>query len=188
MYMYNLIEYSNTYLKTSGSLWQYFRDEAALDNNSNIIDFPADNNNSNLFKFRLQITGKSGKGGTKYVEIMVPLEYLGNFWRTVQTPLINCEISLQLICSKKSILAAGTVANQVPKFKRIGTKLNVPVVTLSTQENIKLLKQLESGLERTNNWNKYHSKKSIQAQNRYLQGVNRLFVLSFEGDDDRKIY
>ena len=70
--------------------------------------------------------------------------------------------------SKKSILAASTVANQVPKFKKTNTNLYVPVVTLSTQENVKLLKQLESGVKRTINCNKYHSKKSIQAQNRYL--------------------
>ena len=70
--------------------------------------------------------------------------------------------------SKKSILAASTVANQVPKFKITNTNLYVPVVTLSTQENVKLLKQLESGVKRTINGNKYHSKKSIQAQNRYL--------------------
>ena len=103
-------------------------------------------------------------------------------------PLINSEIILQLICSKKSILVAGTAANPVQKFKITDTKLYAPAVTLSAQENIKLLKQLESGFKRTINWNKYHSKKSSQAQNRYLnvlidpdfQGVNRLFVLSFD--------
>ena len=71
---------------------------------------------------------------------MVLLKYLSNFWRTLKIPLINCEITLQLTCSKKSILAAGTVANQIPKFKITSTKLYVPVVTLSTQKNIKLLK------------------------------------------------
>ena len=70
----------------------------------------------------------------------------------------------------------------------------MPVVTLSTQENMKLLKQLESGFKKTINWSKYHSKKSNSAQNRYLnvlidpsfQRVNTPFVLSFKGDDDRK--
>ena len=79
------------------------------------------------------------------------LKYLSQFWRTLEMPLINCEISLQLTCSKKCILAASTAANQVPKFKITGTKLYVTVVTLSTQENIKLLKQLESGFKRTIN-------------------------------------
>ena len=99
---------------------------------------------------------------------MVPLKYRSNFWRTLEIPLINYEIALQLTCSKKSILAAGTVANQVSKFKITGTQLSVAVVTLSTQENIKLLKQLESGLKITINWNKYHSKKRSETQNRYL--------------------
>ena len=70
----------------------------------------------------------------------------------------------------------------------------MPVATLSTQENMKLLKQLESGFKKTINRSKYHSKKSNSAQNRYLnvlidpsfQRVNTPFVLSFKGDDDRK--
>ena len=80
---------------------------------------------------------------------MVPLKYLSNFWRTLEMPLINCEISLQLKRSKKCILVAGTANNQNPSFQINDTKLNVSVVTLSTQENMKLLKQLESGLKRT---------------------------------------
>ena len=66
---------------------------------------------------------------------MVPLKYQSNFWRTIEMPLINYEITLQLTCSKKSILVAYTAANQVPKFRITNTKLYVPVVT---QENIKL--------------------------------------------------
>ena len=79
-------------MKTSGSLWQHYRDEPTLDNNDNITGFPADNNSAS-FKFKQQITGQTG--GTKDVEIMVPLKYLSNFWRTLEMPLINCEISLQ---------------------------------------------------------------------------------------------
>ena len=79
------------------------------------------------------------------------------------------------------------------KFKITETKLYVPVVTLSTQDNVKLLQQLKSGFKRTINWNKYESNIKTFAQNRYLnhlinpsfQGVNRLFVLSFENEDDR---
>ena len=77
--MYNLIEYSDAQLTTSGSLWQYYRDEPALDNNNNIIDFPADNNNSASFKFKQQITRQTRNSGTKDVEIMVPFKYLSNF-------------------------------------------------------------------------------------------------------------
>ena len=80
MPMCNLIEYSDAYSKASGSLWEYYRNEPALDNNDNIIDFPANNNNNNsmLFKFKQQITGQTGSSDTKNVEIMVPVKYVEN--------------------------------------------------------------------------------------------------------------
>ena len=71
MPLYNLIELNDTYSKTSESLWQYYRDETALDANDYIIGFPANNNNSASFKFTQEITGQTGNGGTKDVEIMV---------------------------------------------------------------------------------------------------------------------
>ena len=71
---YNLIEYTDAYWKTSGSLWQYYRDDLTLDNNNNIVDFPANNNNSISFKLKQQITGKTENYGTKNIEIMVPLK------------------------------------------------------------------------------------------------------------------
>ena len=77
--MYNLIEYSDAYSKTSGNLCQYFRDEPALDNSNNVIDFPANINNSILFNFKQQITGQTGNGGTKDIEMMVPLQDLSIF-------------------------------------------------------------------------------------------------------------
>ena len=95
--------------------------------------------------------------------------------------LIICEFNLVLTWSEKCFLVAGTVENQVPTFRITDTKPYVPVVTLSTQDNTKLLNQLESGFRRTINWNKYQSKITTQAPNRYLdflvdptfQGVNR---------------
>ena len=66
MSIYNLLEYYDTYLKTSGSSWQWYRDEPALNNkNKYITDFSADNNNSNSFKFKQQITGQTRDNGTK---------------------------------------------------------------------------------------------------------------------------
>ena len=65
--MHNLIEYSNAYLKTSRRLWQYYRDEPAIDANNNITDFLVNDNNSNSFKFKQQITGQTGNDGTKDV-------------------------------------------------------------------------------------------------------------------------
>ena len=189
--MYNLIEYSDTYLKISGSLWQFYRDEPALDNNGNVIDFLDDNNNSASFKFKPKITGKTGNGGRKDVEILVPLKYLSNFWRKLEIPLINCEIILQIKWLGNCIEVAWTVNNQNPAFQIIDTKLYVLVIILSTQENLTLLKQLEPGFKKTINWNKYLAKTTNQVQNRHLdylidpifQGVNTSFVLAFEDDN-----
>ena len=86
---------------------------------------------------------------------MVPLNYLSNFWKKLIMPLINCEISLQLKWSKNWVIVAGTAANQNPEFKTTDTKLYYPIVTLSTQDKIKFLKQLEYGSRRTTNWNRY---------------------------------
>ena len=183
MPMYNLIEYSD-------AIWRH---GPALENNGNITDFPDDSNNSASFKFKLKITGQTGNSGTKYVEIMVPLKHVSNFWRTLGMPLIKWEISLKLKWSRKCVILAGTANNQNPTFQIIDTKLYALVITLSTQENIKLLKQLESGFKRTIYWNTYLAKTTNQAQNRYLdyltdpifQGVNRLF-LSFKDADGRE--
>ena len=165
MPMYNLIEYSGAYSKT-GSLWQYYRDELALDNN-NVLDFPANNNNSISFKFKQQITGQTGNGVTKDVEIMVLLKYLSNFLGTLEMPSVNCEISPKLEWSKDCILVAGIAASQNPEFKITDKKTHVPAVTLLTQDNIKLPKESESGFKRTINWNECLPKTANQAQNRY---------------------
>ena len=138
-------------------MWQSYRDEPALDDNGNIIDFHTDNKSA-TFKFKQKITGQTGNGGTKDIEIMVPLKYLSNFWRTLEMPLINCEISLLLKWSTKCIIVAETADNQNPTFQINDAKLYVPIATLSTQENIKLLKKLISGFKRIINWNKYLAK------------------------------
>ena len=83
MPMYNLIEHSDAYSKTLGSLWQYYEMNQLQKLNGNITDSPANNDNSASFKFKQQITGQSGNSGTKDVEIMVPLKYVSNFWRTL---------------------------------------------------------------------------------------------------------
>ena len=124
---------------------------------------------------------------------MVPLKYLSNFWRTLEMPLINCEVNLILTWSSTCVIASVILANQAATFEIIDTKLYVPVVTLSTQENIKFFQQLKSGFKRVINWNKYLSKPELLAQNPDLnhlvepsfQGVNRLFVLAFENENDR---
>ena len=82
---------------------------------------------------------------------MVPLKYLCNFWRTLEMSLINCEVKLDLTWSSTCVITNSTGAG---RFAITDTKLYVPVVTLSTQENIKLLQQLTSGFKRVINWNK----------------------------------
>ena len=124
---------------------------------------------------------------------MVPLKYLSNFWRTLEMPLINCEVNLILTWSSTCVIASVIIANQAATFAITDTKLYVPVVILSTQENTKFLQQLKSGFKRVINWNKYFSKPELLAQNPILnhlvepsfQGINRLFVLAFENDNDR---
>ena len=83
MPMYNLIEYSDNYSKTSGSLWQYCKDIPAVNNNGNIVEFNGANA-TDSFNFKAKITGQTDNNGRiENVEIMVPLKYLRSFWRTL---------------------------------------------------------------------------------------------------------
>ena len=115
MPMYNLIEYSDNYAKTSGSLCQYCLDKPAVDNNNAIVNF-TENNLTDSFNFKVKITGQTGYDGTKNVEIMVPLKYLSNFWTTLEMPLINCEINLILTWSANCVIVSTNNANQNTKF------------------------------------------------------------------------
>ena len=181
MPMYNLIDCSDNYSKTSGSLWQYYKDKL----NDNIT-------RSEPFKSKVKITGKTPDDkNTKDVGIIVPLIYLSNFWKTLEMPLINCEVNIELTQSKDCVFTNSTGEGN---FQSTETNLYVPVGTLSSQDNAKLLQQLRSGFKRTINWSQYESSVKSFAQNRYLnslinasfQGVNILFILSFENEDDRR--
>ena len=220
MLMYNLLEYSKSCSKISDSLWTYYRDELTDETNDdngpnkNII-------NSKSFKYKISITGSTynmaatagnydaDKEGTKKVEIVVPLKHLSNFWKTIDIPLINCEVSLALSWSGNCVITSlekrlvttaqgdnPAVYDDSPTnaaFKITDCKLYVPVVTLSAENNNKLLEQLKTGFKRTIKWNKYRSEMSNQTKNNNLNylidstftNVNRLFVLSFENEDDR---
>ena len=87
MLIYNLLEYSDNYSKTFRVLWQYCRDELAVDGNGEIVDFTAVDSLTNSFKIKEKITGQTSDNGRKAIEIMVPLN-LNNFWRTLQMRLI----------------------------------------------------------------------------------------------------
>ena len=135
------------------------------------------------------------------VKVVVPLKHLSNFWRSLNVPLINCEVELILTWFKNCVLIDKStrdanynapIVREIDNpenaiFEIADTKLYVPVVTLSKEDDIKLLEQLKSGFKRTIKWNKYRSQMSIQPQNNNLiylidptfMIVNRLFVLSF---------
>ena len=146
---------------------------------------------SESFKSKIKITGNTpANGNKKDIEIIVPLKYLSNFWRTLEMPLINCEVILIFTWSSTCVITNSIGAGS---FAITDTKFYVPVLTLSTQHNAKLLQLLKSGFKRTIDWNKYQSGPKTYAQNQYLnhlfdssfQGINRLFVLSFENEDGR---
>ena len=142
--------------------------------------------------------------------MVVPLQHLSNFWRTLEMPLINCEVFLTSTWSENCVLTDITrqavrdahgynparPAINAPTnatFQITDTKLYVPVVTLSTENDKKLLEQLRTGFKRTIKWNKYRSEMTNQTKNNNLNylidptftKVNRLFVLSFENENDR---
>ena len=173
-----MLMYSDNYSKTSGSLWQYCKEIPAVNNAGNIVGFNGANA-TDSFNFKTKITGQTAVdnnngdfAGRVDVEIMVPLKYLSNFWRTLEMSLINCEVETILDWSVNCVIIYTNVEN------------HVPVVTLSTQGNTKLLPHLKSGFKRTIIWNKYLEKAELLARNRNLnhliepsfQGVNRPFV------------
>ena len=101
------------------------------------------------------MTGKTyDDGDIENVKVMIPLKYFSDFWRTLEMPLINCAVELILTWSRNCVIISTNVANQNPTFTITETTLYVPAVTLSTQDNAKLLPQLTSGFKRTISWNK----------------------------------
>ena len=155
-----------------------------MSNNGTPVDFPG---NNPTFKFKKKLTGLTGNDGTKAVQIIAPLEYLSNFWRTLEIPLTNCETNFTQNWSVNCVIS-NAIHNQAITIAITDTKLYVPVVTLLTQDNGKLLQQLKLGYNYTINRNKHHSKaEPLNAPNSYLdfliflsfQGVNILFVLLF---------
>ena len=165
--MYDWIEYSDNYWKTSGSLCQYYKDIPDVNNNGNTVDFNKANV-TDLFNFKEKIKGKTENDGTKDVEVMVPLKYLSNCWSTLEILLINCEFNLDLNRSANYVTVSFNVANEGLKFSKTNTKFYVLVVTLSTQDNTKLLRPLKYGFKRKINWNEYQSKPESLRQNQHL--------------------
>ena len=144
----------------------------------------------------------ANRTGTKVVSLVVPLKYLGNFSRALNMPLISCEVSLELKWDKNCIITSdhvgvnldsgNTVAPMVAIFVINDCKLYVLVVTLSEDDEIKLLTNLKLGFKRVIKWNKYRSQMSTEAANNNLNilidptftNVNRLFVLAYQVDNN----
>ena len=185
MPMYNLLEYSDNYQDSTGSLYQFKRDEPP-DDNTNV----ANDTSSLVYKSKL-ISG-TDNNNVDFVKLVVPLKYVRSFSASLETPLVNCKIDLEFTWHKDCMISSvNAAAGQVVSFMITNTKLYVPVVTLSTKDNNNLIKQLNDGFKRTIYWNQYVSKPfTEQAANKTgitrfalvaaFQGVNRLFVLAFE--------
>ena len=211
MPMFNLLEYSKNCRRTTGSLWNYYRDKPSSDiggENNNVNCFIK---GSKSFDYKTSITGLlEGISRTKDVEIVVPLKYLSNFWRTLNMSLINCEINLILTWAENCVLTNKATRDTVPAqggnptlaavnnatnvtFKIKDTKLHVPVVTLSTKDDNNFVEQLKSAFKRTIKWNNYRSEMTNQTKTNNLNylidptftKVNRLFVSSCENEEDR---
>ena len=109
-------------------LWQYCKDVPAV-NNDEIVNFVV-NNLTDSFNLKVKMTDQTGDDETKDIEVMVPLKYLSDFWRTLEMPLINWEINLTLTWSENCVIVFTAVANQNATFTISDTKLYVPVVRL----------------------------------------------------------
>ena len=192
MPMYNSIEYSDNYSGTSGSLWQFKRDEQSINNG---VPINVNTTNSTSFKYKSSLLEDSVADGNnrvfKNAKIAVPLKYLSNFWRLLEMPLINSKIHLELSWVKNCVMSN---VGGVTAFKITNTKLYVPIVTLSSKDNVKLVKTLEERFKRPVYWNEYQIKmESINLDNKNptrfplyasFQGVRRLFVLAFNSTID----
>ena len=219
MPVYNLLEYSKNDRKTIGSLYNYYRDELTNDGNDNF----ANRNvvNSEAFKYKNKIAGNTynvdagaqgydvNKNGTQKIELAIPLKYLGNFWRALNISLISCKVFLELKWNKNCEITsleerqvdAGppVVRDNAPTGATLSItdcKSYVPVVTLSKDDEIKLLTNLKSGFKSEIIWNKYRSQMTAEETNNNLNilidptftNVNRLFVLAYRTADDRQSF
>ena len=185
MPMYNLIEYSDNYQDSSATLYQYKRDEPPEANA--IADLTVDNSSS--FKYKISLLGNPvhvGGIAKRNVKVVVPLKYLSYFFRSLEMPLINCKIKLNLTWKKECVLSN---QNGNAVFIINDTKLYVPVVTLSKEDNKDFIEQQNKGFQRSIYWNEYKTKEINEDADanvfKYInldpsfQGVNRLFIMAY---------
>ena len=193
MPMYNLLEYSRYFRKTTGSLWNYYRDEPSSSIDDDNITHSILNSESFHYKAKHYIIGNTENDGTKNgVKIAVPLKYLSNFWRSLEMPLINCKVELSSKYEKCLLTAVDTAT-----FEINDAKIYVPIVTLKVEDNSKLSKLLNEGFKKSIYWNEYkvNSNKIVEIAGnnglKYIrelldsscQGVNKLFVLAYDNTE-----
>ena len=181
-----MIEYSENYSDTSGSLWSFKKDE--IDNNANVTN----DDKAPSFKYKASFINNTETNGTKKgVKIAVPLKYLTNVWRSLEMLLINCKVELSLKWIENCVLITAANAYKAT-FEIIDGKLYVPIVTLSIEDNVKLSQLLGEGFKRSIFWSKYKviDNRVVQIANnneeKYIRelfdsrhrGVKRLFVLA----------
>ena len=189
MPMYSLIENSNNYQDSSATLYQYKRDESPEDDA--VADLTADNSDSLKYKIKLlgnvtEVAGDAAGIRRLNVKVVVPLNFLSNFFRSLEMPLINCKIKLNLTWEKECVLSTG--AGEAV-FIVNDTKLYVPVVTLSKEDNKDFIEQQNKGFQRSIYWNEYKTKEINEDADakvfKYInldpsfQDVNRLFVMAY---------
>ena len=190
MPIFNLIEYSDNYQDLSATLYQYKRDEPP--EADAVPNLTADNSSS--FKYKVSLLGDRNFAGgivRLNVKVAVPLKYLSNFFGSLEMPLINCKIKLNLTWKKECVLSADA-GDAV--FIINDTKMYVPVVTLSKEDNKDFIEQQNKGFQRSIYWTEYKTKgetKDVDANNfKYIslnpsfQGVNRLFVMTYNKLDE----
>ena len=165
MPMYNLTECSDNYAESSGSFYQFKRDKSRRNDDGNPHNVALEN--LTPFKYKASLLGKATDAdendrSLKNTKIEVPSKYLSNFFTSLEMPLINCKIHLELNWNNDYVMygadtyAGGDNANdRETTFQITSRKLYVPVVTLSTKDNEKFTKQLDEGFKRSVCWNKY---------------------------------
>ena len=191
MPMYNLMEYSDNYQDSSATLYQYKRDEPPEANA--VADLTV--NNSSSFKYKVELLGNQVLDGNitiRSVKAVVPLKYLSNYFRSLELPLINCKIKLNLTWKKECVLS-----NQDGDAVFIinDTGMYVPVVTLSKEDNKDFIEQQNKGFQRSIYRNEYKTKEINENADdkvfKYInldpsfQGVNRLFVMAYNSANDQ---
>ena len=191
MPVYNLIEYSDNYQDSSATLYQYKRDERPEANA--VADLTV--NNSSSFKYKISLLGNPVLDGgitKRSVKVVLPLKYLSNFFRSLEMPLIKCKFKINLTWKKECVLSnqAGAAV-----FTINDIKMYVLVVTFSKEDNKDFIEQQNKGFQRSIYWNEYKTKEINENADadvfKYInldpsfQGVNRLFVMSYNRANDQ---